>query len=78
MTDAELINDTERASRRASFTISLSNQATEDQMRSIITEIRRNLTNITLVEPNPTVRFKQVGTSSFDIMVAFFVLSNCK
>ena len=44
-------------------------------MRSIITEIRRNLTKITLVEPNPTVRFKQVGTSSFDIMVAFFVLS---
>ena len=75
MTDAELINDTDRASRRASFTISLSNQATEDQMRTIITEIRKNLTKITLVEPNPTVRFKQVGTSSFDIMVAFFVLS---
>ncbi len=75
MTDAELINDTERASRRASFTISLSNQATEEQMRTIIKEIRKRLNNFTLVEPNPTVRFKQVGTSSFDIMVAFFVLS---
>jgi MscS family membrane protein len=75
MTDAELINDTERASRRSFFTVALSNQTTEVQMRAIITEIRRMLTNFTLIEPNPTVRFKQVNTSSFDITVAFFVLS---
>ncbi|MBK8363074.1 MAG: mechanosensitive ion channel family protein [Bacteroidetes bacterium] len=75
MTDAELINDTDRASRRSSFTISLSNQTAEIQMRAIITEIRRMLTNFTLIEPNPTVRFKQVNTSSLDITVAFFVLT---
>lgn len=75
MTDAELINDTERASRRASFIISLSNQTTETQMRTITTEIRRMLSGITLIEPNPTVRFKQVGISSFDIAVTFFVLT---
>ena len=75
MTDAELINDTERSSRRAGFTIAISNQTTDVQLKVMLSDIRKMLNEMSLIEPNPTVRFKQFGTSSFDIMIVFYAMT---
>lgn len=75
MTDAELINDTERISRRANFTIGLVYQTTEAQLRTIIKEIRNVLREQELIEPEPIVRFKTFGPSSIEIVIIFHALT---
>lgn len=72
MTDAELMNDSERVSRRSSFSIMLSNETSDEQMKAILTGIRTMLTGFQQIEPNPTVRFKTFDENSFDILVVYF------
>ena len=33
------------------------------------------LNEFTLIEPNPTVRFRQFGTGSFDVLVVFYAMT---
>lgn len=73
MTDAELINDTMRISRRSSFVLNLSYATTETQMKAILNDLRTYLSQQSLLEENPTVRFRRFAESSMDISVIFFV-----
>ena len=73
MTDAELINDTMRVSRRSSFVLNLSYATTESQMKAILIDLKILLSENLMLEENPTVRFRQFGPSSMDIAVIFFV-----
>lgn len=75
MTDAELINETERSSRRSSFTIGLTYTTSEKQMKSIISEIRKWLDANSLIEPSPIVRFRTFNSSSMDIQITFFSMT---
>lgn len=71
MTDTELINDTERVSRRSNFILGLVYQTSEKQLRTIIKEIHGVLTSQELIEPDPIVRLKLFGATSIDIIVNF-------
>ena len=75
MVDAELINDTVRLSRRSSFLIGLSYKTTEETMRNVLQDIRQLLHEHSMIEPDPTVRFRQFSPSSLDISIIFFVLT---
>lgn len=74
MTDAELMNDSERVSRRAKFSIELSNETSTEQMKSILSDIRKMLTGLDQIEANPTVRFKEFDSNSFDILIIYFAM----
>lgn len=74
MTDAELMNDSERISRRARFSIELSNETSAEQMKTILGDIRKMLSGFDQIEANPTVRFKEFDSNSFDILVIYFAM----
>jgi MscS family membrane protein len=45
-------------------------------MRNILHDIRQLLGEHAMIEPDPTVRFRQFSPSSLDISVVFFVLTD--
>ncbi len=74
MTDAELMNDSERISRRARFSIELSNETSAEQMKAILSDIRKMLGGFDQIEAFPTVRFKEFDSNSFDILIIYFAM----
>jgi MscS family membrane protein len=76
MIDAELINETDRMVRRANFILTLNHESTEEQVRSILSDIRELLSNHSLIEKETiVVRFKSFSTIGLEIMVVYIVLS---
>jgi len=76
MIDAELINDSDRIVRRASFVLTLSYDTTEEQIRSILSEIRVLLNEHLLIEKDTSiVRFRSFSAVGLEILVNFIVLS---
>lgn len=75
MTDAELINETERVSRRSSFTLALSYSTTEEQLKAVVSEIRKLLADQSLIEPSATVRFRNFGATAIEVLVVFYVMT---
>lgn len=75
MVDAELINETDRLSRRSGSTLVLSNETSEEQLKEIISKIRAMLKQVNLIEANPTVRFRQFGQNSIDVLIVFYALT---
>ncbi len=77
MVDAELINDTNRRSRRCRFTIGLRYDTPVASIRELMESLRGWLTEHPLVEPVPTVFLHAFGASSIDIQVtAIFAISD--
>ena len=74
MTDAELMNDSERVSRRANFSIKLSNDTSPEQMKTILSAIRKMFSEFDQIEVDPIVRFTQFDSNSFDILIIYFAM----
>jgi MscS family membrane protein len=76
MIEAELINETERVVRRSAFTLNLSHDTSEDQLKKILMDIRSLLSDHQMLEHgNETVRFRQIGNSGLEIFITFIVLT---
>ena len=69
------MNDSERISRRARFSIELSNETSAEQMKAILSDIRKMLGGFDQIEAFPTVRFKkEFDSNSFDILIIYFAM----
>lgn len=76
MVDAELINETNRSLRRASFTLLLSYETNENVMGVMLEEIRALLNAKQLIEPGTsTVRFREFRDNGLEIVISFFVMT---
>ena len=76
MVEAELINETDRTFRRSSFSISLSFDTTEEQIKNIIADIRKVLSDEQLVENGTeSVRFYDILQTGYEIRVIYIVLT---
>ena len=73
MIDAELINEDERVLRRVRYSIGLTYATTAVQLQKITGEIRALLQGHPLVGEKITVRFRDFGASSLDILINYFI-----
>jgi MscS family membrane protein len=77
MVDAELINDTDRVVRRAAFSLYLSHETGEEQVRKVIGDMRELLNSNLLVEKNTSiVRFRYFLERGLEIFVVYIVLTS--
>jgi MscS family membrane protein len=77
MVDAELINDTDRVVRRSAFSLYLSHDTTERQMRGVIGEIRDILNSNPHIESKtPIVRFRFFLEKGLEIFIVYIVLTS--
>lgn len=76
MIDAELINETDRFLRRASFTLLLSYETHEKELEEMLEEIRALLTTRQLIQQGTsTVRFRDFRDNGLEIIITFFVMT---
>ncbi len=76
MIDVELINDTDRLSRRSVSTLSLSYDTPDENLKLIIENIREVLSKHPLIErETSTVRFRNFGSNGLEILIIFIVLT---
>ncbi|TAE88266.1 MAG: mechanosensitive ion channel family protein [Bacteroidetes bacterium] len=74
--DTALNNITMSEARRVKFNIALTYSSKSNQILSIITDIKQLLDEHELVSKDITVRFADFDTSSLNILVIYFVMSN--
>ncbi len=76
MVDAELDNLGLRPVRRAKFTIGLTYETSEEQIKKIVFDIQNLIDNHKNTNDEGRVRFMAFGDSSLDIMILFYVDSS--
>lgn len=74
--DTALNNVTMSESRRIRFSIGLTYDSKPEQIKNIIEEIKDVITRNPKTAEDYTVRFNEFGSSSLDILVLYFVMSN--
>jgi MscS family membrane protein len=73
MIDAELDNLGMRPVRRVKFNIGLTYETTNEQMKSIVSDIQHLVDQHEKTNKDGKVRFQEFGSSSLDILVMYFV-----
>lgn len=77
MVDAELINDTNRIVRRAAFSLILNHDTTEEQIRNVVSDIRRLLSSNPVIDHNsPVVRFRNFLEKGLEVFVVYVALTS--
>ena len=76
MVDSELNNLTERTSQRVNFNIALRYSTNPEQLKNIMNDIRDFILQHSDTTAECSVKFTELGSSSLNILVLFFISSN--
>lgn len=74
--DSSLNNITQSAARRVRFNLALTYKSKSEQILLIIDDIKTVLKNHALISDDFTVRFSDFDSSSLNVLVVYFVMSN--
>lgn len=73
MIDRPLDNLSRRTARRVFFMMSLTQYTTSEQMHRILDQIRADITNNPLIEPDVQVKFTSLTSNSKDVRIQYYV-----